>query len=282
MKTCSRVTRIDLPALEPYRTLRETTQHWRRGFFVAEGDNVVFGLLESGLTIASLLLSAEWYDALEERLRDARFAATDVFIAPDELLEHITGMTLHKKILAVGRIPENPSLDAISIPATGSGVHVAVEGIADSENMGVIVRNCAAFGVESLLTGADSTSPWLRRSVRVSMGTLFGLRTHRSDSVVETLQTLRREHNWRLVGTAPRGGVASMRSARGAHEGPVCLLFGSEGNGLSESAVDACDAFFTIPMRHGVDSLNVANALAVTLYEALREFEPPDETATLV
>lgn len=261
---------LDLPALEPYRTLRETTQHWQRGFFVAEGDKVVRQLLASRLEVLSLLLSAGWYEALEAQLGDARFAGTDVHVAPDALLEQITGMTLHKKILAVGRIPDNPTLESLSVSATGSRMHVALEGIADAENMGVIARNCAAFGVESLLTGADSSSPWLRRSVRVSMGTLFGLRTHRSDDIVQTLETLRREHDWRIVGTTPRGGVTSMREAAGAHTGPLCLFFGSEGNGLGDWALDACDARFTIPMHDGVDSLNVANALAVCLYDALR------------
>jgi tRNA G18 (ribose-2'-O)-methylase SpoU len=271
MNAVIHITTLDLPALEPYQTLRETTQHWQRGFFVAEGDKVVRQVLASRLDVLSLLLSVDWYQTLEERLRDRRFAATNVYVAPDALLEEITGMTLHKKILAVGRIPDNPTLDSLSLPVTGSRIHVALEGIADAENMGVITRNCAAFGVESLLTGADSSTPWLRRSVRVSMGTLFGLRTHRSDDIVQTLETQRREHGWRIVGTTPRGGVTSVREAEDAHAGPLCLFFGSEGGGLSDRALDVCDARFTIPMRGGVDSINVANALAVCLYDALRE-----------
>ncbi|MBI5646857.1 MAG: RNA methyltransferase [Ignavibacteriae bacterium] len=264
-------TSLDVPDLEPYRTLREKTHHWRDGFFVAEGEKVVRRLFASGREVVSILLSPAWFDELRATLEEPRFEALDVYVAEDALLESITGLALHKRLMAIGRIPPSPDLDALSAPLTGSNLHVAIEGLADAENMGIIARNCAAFGVESLLTGEDSTNPWLRRSVRVSMGTIFSLRTHRSPSLLETLSELRDRHGWTLIGTTPRGGDTSLARLTSASTGPVCLVFGSEGRGLSTEALAACDGLYTIPMYGAVDSLNVANALAVALFAAQKD-----------
>ncbi|MDH7514384.1 MAG: RNA methyltransferase [Bacteroidota bacterium] len=253
------------------------TRHWREGFFVAEGEKVVRRLLSSGHKVVSLLLTSRWFETLRPILEEKHFGALDVFIAPDEMLESITGVPMHQKIMAVGNIPPNPSLEELSHPHSGTNIHVALEGIADAENMGMIVRNCAAFGVESLVTGRDSTHPYLRRSIRVSMGTIFSLRTYRSSSLHETLRDLRDQHGWRVVGTVPQGGRTIVEEclSREGLAAPICLLFGGEGSGLSDEARTLCDAFFTIPMHGNVDSLNVANATAVILYTFIRVATPP-------
>jgi tRNA G18 (ribose-2'-O)-methylase SpoU len=262
---------LDIPGLEPYRTLKGTPPHWRDGFFVAEGGKVVLRLLESDYQIVSFLLSPDWYRRLSPGMTGERFADVDVFVAPERVLDAITGFALHQRVMALGRIPENPPIEMFKGSSTGGGIHVAVEGIADAENMGMIVRNCAAFGTESLITGPDSSSPYMRRSVRVSMGAIFSLRTRRVPDLLEALRELRTSCGWRIIGATPRGGVSSAESLLGTGDSaPLCLLFGSEGRGLSDRALSGCDALFSIPMRGAVDSLNVANALAVTLYAFLQ------------
>lgn len=257
-----RVDDLEHVELEPYRTLREHTRHWRGGYFVAEGEKVVRRLLASDLETVSVLCSAVWLDVLAAELGAKRHAEVTVYVAPDDVLEQVVGFALHKRIMAIGRIPAQPDLDVLGARA---GVHVAVEGIADAENMGVMLRACAGMGAASFIAGADSTSPWLRRSVRVSMGTVFGLPVHRCGDVRETLGELQRRHGWRIVGTVPRGGEPRLP----AGDAPICLWFGSEGTGLSDEAIAMCDALFTIAMHGDVDSLNVANAMAVALYAAL-------------
>lgn len=285
------VTTLDLPELEPYRTLRARTWHWREGFFVAEGEKVVRALLDSRIDIVSILTSASWLDALEEYLTPERLPETVVHLGEDAMLEGIVGYPLHQKLLAIGRIPPNPSLEELHTREPGRHVHVALEGLADAENMGMILRNAAAFGARGLIWGSDSTSPWLRRSVRVSLGNLFSLRIHRADSLHDTLRRCREGLGWCIVGTTPRGGDNHIvwdegpgkdeNTAAGAHAGSpgqepggraghLCLLFGSEAEGLSDEALALCDRHFTIPMHHGVDSINVANAVAVSLFEAVR------------
>ncbi|MBN1447979.1 MAG: RNA methyltransferase [Bacteroidetes bacterium] len=263
------VTTLDLPELEPYRTLRGRTWHWSDDFFVAEGEKAVRALLDARLDVVSLLMSAEWLEQLEAQLSADRFGDTDVYLADDALLERIVGYPLHKKLLAIGRIPPNPPLAALHTREAGRHVHVALEGLADAENMGMILRNAAAFGVRSLIWGPDSTSPWLRRSIRVSLGNLFTLRIHRAENVHTTLCQCREKFAWRIIGTTPRGG-SPLIEWKGEEAEHVCLLFGSEAEGLSDEALTLCDAHFTIPMSRGVDSINVANAVAVALYEAMR------------
>ncbi len=261
---------LDHPELEPYRTLREHTRHWQGDHVVAEGEKTVRALLASQLDVLSVLLDEHWLGRLREDIENPRFDNTDVYVAQEQLLEGIVGFNMHQNLMAIARVPESAALESMHTEAPGRHVHVALEGIADAENMGMILRNCAAFGVRSLIVGSDSSNPWLRRSVRVSLGNVFGLRIHRCDDLHVTLQECRERFGWKVVGTTPRGGSSVIERDIGAESEHICLLVGSEAYGLSEQAFDLCNALFTIPMSGDVDSINVANATAVALFEATR------------
>jgi tRNA G18 (ribose-2'-O)-methylase SpoU len=265
---------LDVPELEPYLTLRERTWHWGSGHFVAESEKVVRAVLESGIELRSMLLTEEWLAANVSVLDKARLGNAPVFVASAEVVQRIVGFSLHQGVMAVCGVPENPGLDALHRTADDAALLVALEGIADAENMGMILRNCAAFGVHGVLVGRDSCSPWHRRSVRVSVGHLLRLRIRICDDVLQDVQGLRQIAGTQVIGAVPRGG--SVRISRKNNEdqlasSPLCLLFGSEAHGLSAEAIALCDSLFTIPMRHGVDSINVANAVAVALYAATAE-----------
>ena len=251
---------LDFPELEPYLTLREQTHHWKGGHVVAESEKAVRALLASGLPVSSMLLSMKWSKELATILEAERFRETQVYVGPDELLDEIVGFRLHQGILAIGAEPASVPL---SVLAAKRGVIVALEGIADAENMGMILRNCAAFGVAGLVVGPDSGSPWLRRSVRVSLGNVFSLRIHRAEHVNAALSELRTSHGVTVVGTSPRGGTTVLPATE-----RLCLLFGGEAYGLTDEAFSLCDAVFSIPMQNGVDSINVANSVAVGLFAA--------------
>ncbi len=269
-----RVDSLDFPELEPYRTLREKTWHWQTGHFVAESEKVVKALLESGIGVLSMLLTEEWLAAHSEVTEHQGLEQTEIFVVPDDLVQSIVGYSLHQGVMAIGRIPENPTLDELFQAGQSMPLFVALEGITDAENMGMILRNCAAFGIAGVLIGKDSCSPWLRRSVRVSVGHMLRLRIRISDNIIDDLNALRRDAGVRVIGAAPRGGSAEVFAKQTAPEEqmqPLCLLFGSEAHGLSQQAFAACDDLFTIPMHDGVDSINVANALAVALYAATTE-----------
>jgi len=258
---------LDLPELEPYRTLRRPLEHRKQGIFVAEGEKVVRRLLDSGLTIVSMLMTPEWFQQVFEAENWGREDSFDVFLGERKLLESIVGYRLHQGILAVAIVPAESSLqDAIP---TFSKPHllVALDGIVSTENVGVIVRNCAAFGVDGILVGETTSSPYLRRAVRNSMGTIFRLPVFSVSNLVTTLSGLRSEYGTTIVAADPEGQISIYAAD---FSGNTCIVFGNEGSGLSSSILEVCTIRVAIPMLKEADSLNVANAGAVFLYEARR------------
>src|SRR5467141_2345122 len=165
---------LELPELQPYRTMRRQHDHREQGIFVAEGEKVVRRLLESEFIVVSLLVPEKWARELEPLLR-ARREDVRVFVAGKALLEKLTGFSMYQGLLAVGRIPSQPSLEQILNRSPKPYLLAAVDGLSSAENMGAVVRNCAAFGVQSLLVSETCSSPFLRRAVRSSMGTIFQL-----------------------------------------------------------------------------------------------------------
>lgn len=258
-----RVTTFDISALEPYRTLRRPQEHQTQGIFVAEGEKVVRRLLESKLEVISLLLTDEWFAVLNPVLRHDD-PDLEVFTCPKKLVETIVGFPLHQGIMAVGKIPPPVVLDDLLRTNEPPLLLAAVDGLTNSENLGVLVRNCAAFGVQALLVGETSSSPYLRRAVRNSMGAVFTLPIVHLENLAETIRLL---ENKGITGIAAHPRASTSLSALQAVLDSCCIVFGSEGVGISDGVLAACTAAARIIMDHEVDSLNVASASAVFLHE---------------
>lgn len=258
---------LDLPELAPYRTMRRHHDHVLQRIFVAEGDKVVRRLLEANFTILSALMLDKWIPEFAPML-EARREQITVYVAPKEQMEQLVGFTMYQGILAVAQFPEPPAVDDILATAPSPRLLVALDGLADAENLGVIVRNCTAFGVDLLIAGETCASPYMRRAVRNSMGTIFKLPVIEPASLVETLRLLRGRG---VHCIAAHGESKSRTLAKCDLNRDCCIVLGSEGNGISPAVLDACDEAVAVPMANGVDSLNVANAGAVFLYEAARQ-----------
>ena len=261
------ITTFDLPELAPYRTLRQQHDHRRQRIFVAEGEKVVRRLLESDLSVVSLLLPEKWARAFEPLLR-RREEDIPVFVAEKPLLETLTGFSMYQGVLAVGCV--RPPVDLATVLQTSPRprLFVALDELSNAENLGGLVRSCAAFGVHALVVGETSSSPYLRRAVRGSMGTVFGLPVVEPQRLTEAL-TMLRAAGVRCFAAHPRADRRTPSQV--ALSGDCCLVFGSEGHGLSPEVLAACDEAVAIPMSAGVDSLNVGSAAAVFLYEAARQ-----------
>ncbi|HEV2455423.1 MAG TPA: RNA methyltransferase [Verrucomicrobiae bacterium] len=271
-----KISSFDAPELRPYATMRRPVEHEVQGIFVAEGEKVVRRLLESRFTVISAVFWERWLDDFRPLL-DARPENIAVYLAEKEWLETLTGFTMFQGVLAVGKIPNPVSLEAVLQTASSPRLFAAVDGLTSSENLGALVRNCGAFNVQALLVGETSTSPYLRRAVRNSMGAIFDLpvvelgksatETAANKKLTDALQCLRRQ-GVRCIAAHPRGGKI-------LHEADFskdcCVVFGSEGAGISEAVLNCCDESVSIPMPDKVDSLNVGAAAAVFLYEASRQ-----------
>src|SRR5205814_3075051 len=167
----------------------------------AEGEKVVRRLLESRLTVVSLLLPEKWLKDLEPLLR-ARPEEIHVYLAEKKLLETLIGFSMYQGLLAVGRIPTPATLEGVLKSSARPLLLTAVDGLTNAVNLGVVVRNGAAFGVQALLVSETSSSPFLRRAVRSSMGAIFQMPAVELTNLAKTMVELRRR-NIRCIAAHP-------------------------------------------------------------------------------
>lgn len=262
------ISSLDVPELHPYRTLRRPLEQRQQGVFVAEGEKVVRRLLASPLSVISLLLTPQWLDRLSTTDPHLTSVLPDVFVAENLLLQHIVGYNMHQGIMALARVPEDTALDRLPSPH----LLVALDGLRQAENVGMVVRNAAGFGVEALAVGETSCSPYLRRAVRNSMGAVFSLPIVHADRLDLTLMTLYEKFRTRLIVTDPHARQSIQSTDL---TGNVCIILGNEDEGVSPQIERLASERVRIPMLRGVDSLNVASAAAAFLCEAARQRSRP-------
>jgi len=284
MFSVQKITSLDLPELAPYRTMRRPLEHEARGIFVAEGEKVARRLLESHFEVISVLLPEKHLESFRPLLA-ARPENLNVYLADKKLLEELIGFSMYQGVLAVGKIPPSASLEDILSKNPRPLLLAAVDGLTSAENVGALVRNCMAFGTQALIVGETSSSPFLRRAVRNSMGTILQLpvvelaklgqrhqftnKPHDTDlTLVECLKRLRAS-GVRCFAAHPHTNRKFLSQAD--FSGDTCIVFGSEGSGISPEVLAVCDEAVAIPMPPAVDSLNVGAAAAVFLYEVARQ-----------
>jgi tRNA G18 (ribose-2'-O)-methylase SpoU len=258
---------LDAPELALYLTLRRPEEHERAGVLVATNAKVVRRLLASRFTVVSALLTPAWLEKLEPLLR-ARPEEIRVYVAERAVLETITGYQLHQGALAVAKIPPQPDFETLLDQSPRPLLLAAVEGIASAENLGAVVRNCAAFGAHFLIVGETCGSPFQRRAVSGAMGATFEQPLVRVENLAEKLMALR-VRGVRCLAAHPRPGAKKLSAVD--LRGDCCLVFGAEGPGLTAAVLAACDDLVEIPMPSHMNSLNVAVATGVFLYEATRQ-----------
>ncbi len=255
------------PVLKPYRTLRRRKDLERLRIFVVEGDKVVQRLLESSYPVESLLLTEAWLERLQDLL-NRRSEEITVFLADKDQIEEITGFGCYQPIKAVGRIAHPSNLTSVLLASPHPRLFAAFDGISNAENLGVMVRNCAALGAQALIVGETSASPFLTRAIRTSMGAIFRLPAVEVQDLAAALETMG-AHGIRCLAAHPSAGGKAPPQVD--MRGDICLLFGSEGQGLRPEVLKASADAVAIPMTAGIDSLNVSSATAVMLYEAARQ-----------
>jgi tRNA G18 (ribose-2'-O)-methylase SpoU len=266
-----KISSFDAPELQPYATMRRPAAHELQGIFVAEGEKVVRRLLESHFEVISVVFTekhlADFRDLMETRPEQIT-----VYLAEKKWLEALTGFAMFHGVLAVGKIPKRVLLEDVLRDSPKPRLIAAVDGLTNSENLGALVRNCAAFGVHALLVGETSSSPFLRRAVRNSMGAIFQLSVVElgkgdTKTLAEALQVLRK-HDIRCIAAHPHEEKLLTETDFAKDS---CIVFGSEGLGISKEVLESCDEAVAIPMPEKIDSLNVGAAAAIFLYEANRQ-----------
>ena len=238
----------------------------RRGMFIAEGDKVVRELLNSNLDVVSMLMTKDWLARLRREFKGLNTTGMRIYIAQKKALESIVGFHLHQGLMAAAKIPPRLSLGLAAKSWCRPHLLLATERIKDAENMGLIVRNCLAFGVDCLIADKSSCNPYLRRAVRVSMGTIFKVPVVRADCLYTALRQLKARFKTRVIAAVPDKSSQALEQAD--FSGNICIVLGSEDYGLSGRVISLADAVVRIPISGELDSLNVACASAIFLQRA--------------
>ena len=229
------------------------------GLYLAESLLVLQRALRAGHVPRSILALGS---SVDEALAAVADCDVPVFAGPPELLEELTGYLLHRGLIASMRRPALPSVS--SLLATSRRV-VILENVVDPTNVGAIFRSVAAIGADAVLVTPRCSDPFYRRAIRVSMGTVLQVPWTRTGDW-PALRSQLSDADFHVAALALTADAVDLRSFAASAPERVALVLGTEGEGLTPEALAAADTVVQVPMRHGIDSLNVAAAAAVAMY----------------
>ena len=265
------ITDLSSPALDVYARLTDgqlrSKQHSEQGIFIAENHKVVMHALNAGYEPISFLMERKHINGIAKDLLD-RCSDIPVYTADRSVLEQLTGYQLTRGILCAMHRKPLPTVEDVCKNARRIAV---LEGIVDPTNIGAIFRSAAALGMDAVLLTPTCCDPLYRRAVRVSMGTVFQIpwcRIGESNADWPNAGMKRlTELGFKTAALALSDRSVSIEDPVLTAEDKLAVIFGTEGDGLADETIAACDYTVKIPMAHGVDSLNVAAASAVTFWQ---------------
>lgn len=258
---------LTMPELVPYISSNEI--QLKRffepdlGIFIAESPKVIRLALDEGYEPLSMLIERKYISGQASDII-ARCGDIPVYTAESSLLTQITGFKLTQGVLCAMRRKELPTADEI----LSSAARVAVlEDVMNQTNVGAVIRSAVALGFDAVLLTSASSDPLYRRSVRVSMGNVFKIAwtyiNGKSPDYIEYLKSF----GFTAAAMALRSNTVDIDSPKLKNLRKIAVILGTEGEGLKQSTIEACDFTVKIPMANGVDSLNVAAASAVAFWE---------------
>lgn len=242
-----------------------------KGLYIAESSTVICRAVAAGHRPRSFLMAERWLPDLEPLLDTVGAGAggdVPVYVGEPAVLESLTGFHLHRGALAAMHRPPLPAVhDLLASARGGAGARrVAVlEDVVDHTNVGAVFRSAAALGVDAVLVSPRCADPLYRRSVRVSMGTVFQVPWTRLERWPDGLANLRSD-GFTVAALALADDAVTLDDLAAAPPERLALVLGTEGDGLSRGAIEGADVVVRIPMSGEVDSLNVAAASAVAFW----------------
>lgn len=243
-----------------------------QGLFIGESARVVERALDAGVKPLSVLVDRRWLEhdrALIERI-GSEAPEAPVFLATPEQFRTLTGYEVVRGALTCFERPAPRSVDEV---VEGARRIAILEDVTNYANMGAIFRSAAALGMDGVLVTPSCHDPYYRRCARVSMGAVFQVpwaRIPGQGDWAGALVPRLRQQGMVTVAMALRDDSLDLRDRRLAEAARLAVVLGTEGDGLRDSTIDACDFTVRIPMAHQVDSLNVAAAAAIAFWELIR------------
>jgi tRNA G18 (ribose-2'-O)-methylase SpoU len=235
--------------------------------FIAESPVVIERALDAGCVPVSMLLEKKHIETAARHVIE-RCGSIPVYTSTIDVLEQLTGYKLTRGVLCAMLRPAQPDVESICSKSKSIAV---LENVMNPTNVGAVFRSAAALGMDAVLLTPACSDPLYRRSVRVSMGTVFQIPwayigEKPEDWPEPGLERLRRM-GYVTAAMALRDNALSIDSPVLAEQEKLAVILGTEGDGLAESTIASCDYTVRIPMYHDVDSLNVAAASAVAFWE---------------
>ncbi len=269
-----KISTIDDQRLDPFARLTDLQLRSRiepsKGVFIAETAEVIRRALDGGATPLSLLTEERYLYQLQDVIEKTEAAnpEANIFLAPSEELEKITGFHLNRGALCAFRRPHELTVEQA---VDGAGLVAILEDIRDFTNVGALFRSAAAIGVDAVLVSPACYDPLYRRALRVSMGTVFQVPWARLGGDVHDWAATGIDHlhslGFKTAAMALSDESIPLDSPQLLEADRLALVFGTEGDGLAQSTISRCDWTVRIPMKHGVDSLNVAASSAVAFWQ---------------
>lgn len=264
MANIKEVTDFSDPELDIYARLTEVQLLNRRepdkGIFIAESPKVIERALNAGCVPISFLMETRHVENQAKELI-ARCGDITVFTAELDVLTQLTGFKLTRGMLCAMYRPKLPTVGDICKNARRVAV---LEDVMNPTNVGAIFRSAAALGIDAVVLTSASSDPLYRRSIRVSMGTVFQVPwTYLGEGGISDLRRL----GFKTAAMALKSDSLPIYDPRLAKIDKLAIVLGTEGDGLAAGTIADCDYTVLIPMSHGVDSLNVAAASAVAFYQ---------------
>ena len=261
------VTDLTIPELIPYSTTAEIQllryYEPELGIFIAESPKVIRRALAAGYQPMSFLMEKKYIGGQAADILE-QYSDIPVYTAPSEVLTGITGFKLTQGALCAMRRKSLPKAEEV---LKGASRVAVLEDIMNQTNVGAIFRSAAALGVDAVLLTKPCSDPLYRRSVRVSMGTVFQIPWTYFDCDGSDYVRVLQEQGFECAAMALEENSVPPDHPSLQDKQKLAVILGTEGTGLREQTIKSCEHTVMIPMYHGVDSLNVAAASAVIFWQ---------------
>jgi len=259
----------DDPRVSEYRSLK--VRHPEKDdIFIVESKPIIKTLLQTNLEVISCLTTHSVYDEFRTQVSDSLKKEVPFYLMEKSQIEDIIGFRFHQGIMAAVKSPKKMSIKDRMSAWPSPHQLVALNGVHDPQNVGLIIRNAAAFGTDTLIVDGKSYEPFYRKVVRISMGSIFNIPLAYETDLLPVFQSLKKNFGTKIVVTSPDNNCQDVHTAD--LSGNICLVLGNEFSGVSREIMDIADLSVKIPLFFDkADSLNVASASAIFLYEISRQ-----------
>jgi len=224
-------------------------------YVVVESKNVFKKLFNTNIKIHKIFITIENLEFIKQHCTNIDFP---IYIAPTKVMKEIVGYTIHQGMMAVIDKPEFVTFDKIK------GNVLVLNSLTSPENIGSIVRSCAAFNVDTIIIDEKTCSPYIRRCIRVSTGNIFNVKIYKSSNLKDDLIHLQHS-GYTILSTANSSKAISLNKHKFSKTSAI--IIGNEGNGIQKDILEISDNILKIDIDKNVTSLNAAIAASLVLYQ---------------